>query len=572
MRWYWAKPQWPKSHLLLLCPIKLIQEGRIMRQVSWLLDSPLRSIFSKAKQKPWLANSVLLGSILLAVCCFLVFSPASIQADSPLEVVPVDSFETYQAWISLTQSDVAASTASGPGILGGERDLEITREGTSGPTLEAGISNGAFYYGQGFGLSGSVRIEWDGSDGNPSNLDPAGLGGLDLTAGGRQDALSLQVSVDDLPANPQIEVFSNADQSSTFVLSLPGTIYSPVEYVIPFEAFTTHLGEGAIFSDVGAITLVVNASTPLDMVIDSFAIIPLLRATNTDALVVDNDGDGQAGPGDTLQYTVLLANPADAFEAAATGVIFSDTPDLNTTLVISSVTTTQGTVTSGNQADDTEVAVDIGPIEDGGSVMITFEVTINESLSGDAIEVVNQGLVSSDTLTNLPTDDPDTETAADPTTTPVVTPAAPPAPAITATKTDSLPDDSSAGQASPGDVLTYTVVIANNGSEAVSGVVFSDTLDLNTTLVVSSVTTTQGTITSGNNPDDTGVVVDIGPMTAGDRVTIVFEATINESVSEDVTEVANQGVVSGTNLANVLTDDPETDAAVDPTVTFTVSP
>ena len=63
------------------------------------------------------------------------------------------------------------------------------------------------------------------------------------------------------------------------------------------------------------------------------------------------------------------------------------------------------------------------------------------------------------------------------------------APLITATKTDSFPDPDNDGKAVPGDTITYTVQINNNGTDA-TGVTFSDTIDPNTTLVPGSLTTT----------------------------------------------------------------------------------
>jgi large repetitive protein len=52
--------------------------------------------------------------------------------------------------------------------------------------------------------------------------------------------------------------------------------------------------------------------------------------TKSDALLVDQDGDGQASPGDTLRYTVALSNTTASDLAAVT---VSDTLDPNTTLV-----------------------------------------------------------------------------------------------------------------------------------------------------------------------------------------------------------------------------------------------
>jgi uncharacterized repeat protein (TIGR01451 family) len=61
---------------------------------------------------------------------------------------------------------------------------------------------------------------------------------------------------------------------------------------------------------------------------------PIITATKTDVLLVDNDGDGKADPGDKLGYTVVIANTGDA---AAPNVVFSDTLDVNTTLVAGTV-------------------------------------------------------------------------------------------------------------------------------------------------------------------------------------------------------------------------------------------
>ena len=62
---------------------------------------------------------------------------------------------------------------------------------------------------------------------------------------------------------------------------------------------------------------------------------PSLTATKTDAFA-DPDGDGKAEPGQTITYTVTITNsgPDDA-----TGVVFNDTVDANTTLVPGSVKT-----------------------------------------------------------------------------------------------------------------------------------------------------------------------------------------------------------------------------------------
>ncbi len=522
-------------------------------------------IFCGKKQLPVISG--LLAGVLLATLFFLVPGPSLLQADPPpVADDAVDMFDIEQAWVSLTNSKKSSSTITGPGILGGERDLQVERTGDSGPTLEAGVGGGAFYYGLGPNLLGSARIEWDGPDGNPDSLAPTGLGGIDLTAGGTKDAFLLRVSIDDLPAEPEIEIFTDEAQSSHFVLSLPGSIYSPVDYMIPFSSFTPHLGEGATFTEAGAITLVIPGTAGLDMAIDSYELTSLLTATSTD-LLVDKDEDGEASPGDILQYTVLIENVDDAFDAVATGVAFRGALDLNTTLVVSSVTTTKGSVSSDQGEGDSNLWVDIGTLADGENVTITFEATINEPLPAGVTEVAHQGFISTDTLTNLPTDDPDTDAKNDSTVTPVFS-----SPTVRASKIDSWFDQDGDNQVSSGDILTYTVTISNEGNETAADVLFSDTPDSNTLLIENSITTTQGTVISGNSRDDVTVEVEIGTIVgSGGRATITFATTITDSLPVSITEISNQGKVVGSNFAEVPTDDPETDPSGDPTVTQVIT-
>jgi hypothetical protein len=63
------------------------------------------------------------------------------------------------------------------------------------------------------------------------------------------------------------------------------------------------------------------------------------------------------------------------------------------------------------------------------------------------------------------------------------------------------------------------------------------------------------------------VNLNIGTLPAGKSVTITFNVAINNSVPPGTTQVSNQGIVSGSNFANVLTDDPDVGGTADPTVT-----
>lgn len=506
----------------------------------------------------------------LALLAALLAVPAAVTA----QPITIDSFSTNQSALTLTYPPAgtsASSSASGAGLLGGERDIEInlTAGVIAGNTMTATVSSGFFSYSQDATIAGSGEIQWDGADGS-ATLNPTGLGGIDLTAGGTQDALALNFAFDDLPVNVTIEVFTDAGNASSLTLPAPGLIFSSTNFVLPYSAFTTTLGAGADFTDVGAITLTLgSAVTAPDVVIDFLQTTSTLTASKTVALQNDVDGDTNADPGDTLRYTVVVTNPDDAFDASATGVGFSDAAPANTALVTGSVTTTQGTVTTGNGGGDTSVAVNLGTIADGASATITFDVVIANPLPAGVTQVSNQGTVTSDSLTGLPTDDPVPPGSTDPTVTPVVAD-----PLVTAAKTATLVTDVNGnGLVNPGDTLQYTIVITNNGNEGASGVLFTDSAPANTTFVVGSVTTTQGTVTSGNTAGNTSAGVNVGTIPGGGgSVTIQFRVTINNPLPGGVTQITNQGTVTGTNIPSTPTNDPLTGPPNDPTVTPITAP
>jgi uncharacterized repeat protein (TIGR01451 family) len=115
--------------------------------------------------------------------------------------------------------------------------------------------------------------------------------------------------------------------------------------------------------------------------------LPELQLAKTAALQKDADGDGVVSPGDTLKYTAVITNPGDVL---AKGVIFTDTPDFNTKLMVGSVTTSKGFVSKGNIAGNT-VEVMIGTVAPGEIVTVTFDVTINQPLWEPV--VANQAVV-----------------------------------------------------------------------------------------------------------------------------------------------------------------------------------
>lgn len=295
----------------------------------------------------------------------------------------------------------------------------------------------------------------------------------------------------------------------------------------------------------------VTSVTPTDMV----------EPYKSWALTTDADGNGYPSPGDTLTYTVTLENLGNI---AATNVIFSDIPDLNSTLLSGSVTTTLGSVTKGNNAGDGSVTVNVGSIPGGQGtpVTITFRVIVNRPLPAGVTQISNQGFVTGTNFPADPTDDPTDQAYDNPTITPLTA-----APLIEAFKRYELTDDVNGdGLPGPGDNLTYIITIKNKGNMNATGISFSDTIDARTTLITGTSFTSQGTITS-ETPG--GLAVDVGTM-PGDNyiVNISFKVSINAGATGNI---ANQGTVTATGLPSVLTDDPNTHTVNDATDTAIVA-
>ncbi|MFQ5568540.1 MAG: CSLREA domain-containing protein, partial [Rhodothermales bacterium] len=288
---------------------------------------------------------------------------------------------------------------------------------------------------------------------------------------------------------------------------------------------------------------------------------PILATTKTDAV---STGLLFARPGETITYTVELVNNGTS---AAQDVELTDLPDANTTLTAGSGTITGDTGATFGYSGTFTATLDAPLPPYGGMVTITFEVTVNDPVPPSTDMVSNQGTFSGTNFTDILTDDPDDATSdTDPTVTRIVA-----IPDVMIAKMDAVIIDvvGSPG-ADPGDTIEYTAEIENKGNEGVADVVFSDTVDPNTSLDCGSVTTTKGSVTSCTGGPGGSLTVDIGTVDGAggvdNPVTITFEVTVNDPFPVDVFEVENRGLVTGTAIADVLTDDPDT-PPFDPTIT-----
>ena len=259
-------------------------------------------------------------------------------AQTTAQPLLIDDFSTDQALIFAIGAGSTASSFASGGMLGGERDLEVAV--SAGAVSSWEVTGGALNFSVSAATTGAGVLAWDGADGLPAStdLDPVGLGGVDLTSGGALDSIALTILSADTTGSLTFTVYTDAANFSNSTVPI-GPIVTATDFIVPFASFTVAAGAGADFSNVGAVVLTINGFE-LDIRVDTIQAVSALTVTKTDALLIDNDFDGFASPGDTIRYTVVIQNPDDAFDALVTGVMYDSNSPTDANLVVGSVTTT----------------------------------------------------------------------------------------------------------------------------------------------------------------------------------------------------------------------------------------
>jgi len=274
-----------------------------------------------------------------------------------------------------------------------------------------------------------------------------------------------------------------------------------------------------------------------------------IRAPKTVAIAVDSVLPlGQLDPLDILEYTIVLRN---AGVSQATNVVYTDAIPVNTTYVAASLTTTQGsTDDSGNP-----LSVDVGTMDPADTVTITFRVTVNAGTPEGTI-ISNQGLVDSDQTVPRPTDDDDIDgNGLDPTEIIVGPRTSLLNPLYLEKRVAWVADNDSSGSVTPGDRLTYTLIVDNLGSTTLTGINITDTIPAGLTYVGGTLVVTQevapNAAIAGQN-----LTWPAGSLTAGSWAAAVFDVTINAPLpgSVNIYTFTNQGSADSNETTPIPSD------------------
>ncbi|MEZ4621760.1 MAG: hypothetical protein R2867_40515, partial [Caldilineaceae bacterium] len=279
-----------------------------------------------------------------------------------------------------------------------------------------------------------------------------------------------------------------------------------------------------------------------------------------DTLVIDLNQDQIASPGDTLEYVVTIENRRGL---PVRNVIFTDTLEGSLQLV-PGIKVSQGTVLSGNSTNDRVVQANIGILAGDSSATIRFRVGIRTPLPANVVTVSNQGTGQSSDFNTRRTDDPDTATTNDATQTLVNAKAA-----VEISLADFLFVDAN-GDAlvSIGDTLIYRLVVRNRGNGGSPSLQVRDAAGGQCNSGAKHVVTSGGIIREGTDSEDRVVRVDVGEVSGGAAVNISELQIIpmNGFTSVQHQAFAVAPAVSG--QTDIPSDDPDTGAASDATVTL----
>ncbi|MFH0901415.1 MAG: hypothetical protein V2A73_12375, partial [Pseudomonadota bacterium] len=282
-----------------------------------------------------------------------------------------------------------------------------------------------------------------------------------------------------------------------------------------------------------------------------------------DKVVVDENG-GLFAPGDRVLYTITVSveGPAHAYDVAVS--------DRLPVALLDAVPNQGGRLADGAASWDAASTPALAHLEPGARVLLGISARIAPE-AGDGDLVSNQASGSATGLAQpVLSDDPATPEVGDPTVLTVVA-----RPILVAAKSVA---DENGGKVLPGDTLTYSIAVSNQGTASATGVMLFDPLPANTVYVKGSTRLNDVVVPDlpgGRPPAGTPPGLAIAdprtdkPATiepGNDRTALL---SWQVRVSADAllgTVVSNQAFVTASELSGtVSSDDPATSAPNDAT-------
>ena len=208
-----------------------------------------------------------------------------------------------------------------------------------------------------------------------------------------------------------------------------------------------------------------STATPNDVTVVN--IDPFAQMEVTKTASVTDDGDGNIGAGDVINYTITIENKGNV---ALTGMTISDTLTDGNSSTLS--------MTNGPNFAGSTMGSNTGTLKAGekATYLAYYIISTDASLTGAIINTVSATASSPGQTNNVSDtsddgDDTDGNTVSD-TTNVFITPL----PSVEATKTATVSDVNGNSQNDSGDIITYSITISNTGNVSLTSLIVSDTL------------------------------------------------------------------------------------------------
>jgi uncharacterized repeat protein (TIGR01451 family) len=475
---------------------------------------------------------------------------------------PVNAGSTYAiTGPTASNPNPTLITQTGTGIVGGVRNLAVDVLGNPNPISAEGFvgtanGQGVFNFGtasSGPGSEGilqySAAAETLTGPGNTLPLSNQQGLNVDLTAGGanalRADFEYLQLAGGPL-ATIDVEVNLTSTGGGTATISTTAQQNGSAFTVnTAFSNFTTN---GTFsFQHVTSVQYVFNSAgaSDVDFELNQIVTSPLPNvdrptrfdfanfATTAQLSItkVDNAGGssitpstGNVTPGQPLTYTIVASNagPATLTGASVTDPFPANFTGASYTTVLAGGATDSNPTGTGNISDTVSLPV-------GASITYVVTGTVSSAATGT--------LTNTASITptgGTPTSATDTDNIAQ----------------LSITKVDNAGGSSitpSTGNVTPGQSLTYTVVVHNSGTGSVTGASVTDPLPANFTS--GTYTTVLAGGATDTKPTGSGNIADTVTLPAGATITYTVVGTVSSAATGSLTNTATVTPTAGTPMS-----------------------
>ncbi len=310
-----------------------------------------------------------------------------------------------------------------------------------------------------------------------------------------------------------------------------GTLTFAVRVIDPVPAGVTQIENTVLIQDDGS-----RGPDPTPSDNSDSDTTPL--SAGPDLAISKDDGVSAVQPGDLLVYSLTYRNNGNQ---TATGVVVTETVPVHTTFVAAS--SSAGWSCADSSPAGTTCTYTIGTLAGGGAGgTLNFAVRVNNPVPEGVTEIANTVAIGDDgTNGEDPTPGDNTATDTDD---------------LTAAPDLAISKNNSVSAVQPGDLLVYSLSYRNNGNQAATGVVVTETVPAHTTFVADS--SSPGWSCAAGSPSGTTCTYTIGTLAGGGAGgTLNFAVRVDNPVPAEVTQIANTVVIGddGTNGEDPTPDD-----------------